>query len=538
VLLKYDSDPEVQRSTIEALGKFRDDRVFDALAEHIGRGGSSQQFAEERFKSLAEMTATQKVKKERLGSTFEQLVNKPAATALLTAIDGATKDSKWRIITLMGNFDDERITMRLTKLLDDSSPYIRKTAVNSLGRNINADLVPLVLIKLKDEDPQVRKEAAAVLGYSRDRRVLEPLLELFNDKNTDVRTEAINATRYLNDKNTIEPLMKMLKDDNASVRSSALRALKDYDDRRISDVSIEMLKDKDRYVRYNAISNIQKRPDARAVDLLIPLLNDPDWWVAPPAAEALGIIGDNRAVEPLIKALYGDSNTNRMFNGDYDLRQAALKALIKLDKNKAMPALTKVALNQNDDSRLRYAAATAIMEIDGPSGADIIKSLPYEEKFDGKMQLIEAISKVNVDAAIAILINYLNTDDKVRIDSAVHLLGRLKSEAAIKPLVKTAGRKMIYPIAVTNALKEYRKPDMSEILMSYLRDDDLLVKKGSIILLGEFRERKAIESLKPFLEDKDPEIRTLAKDAISKLESTSAPAPRIMNTPRPMSIMR
>jgi hypothetical protein len=134
--------------------------------------------------------------------------------------------------------------------------------------------------------------------------------------------------------------------------------------------------------------------------------------------------------------------------------------------------------------------------------------------------------------------NLLNTNDNMKMNWAVIYLGPIKSAKAIKPLVKTAGRRINYSTSITNALKKYQNPDMTEILIGYLMDEDMLVKKGAIILLGEFREKKAIESLKHFLDDKDPDIRSLAKDSISKIESTAAPAPRIMNAPRPMSIIR
>lgn len=100
------------------------------------------------------------------------------------------------------------------------------------------------------------------------------------------------------------------------------------------------------------------------------------------------------------------------------------------------------------------------------------------------------------------------------MDRAIGSLGKRKDRRAIKPLLKLAGRITGSHLMVKRALDEYKDPEMVDILINSLSDEDIEIKKGAIILLGKFEDKKAIEPLNSFLENHDLQVRNFARSAI------------------------
>jgi hypothetical protein len=123
---------------------------------------------------------------------------------------------------------------------------------------------------------------------------------------------------------------------------------------------------------------MKRKPDKRAVEPLISLLNDQDAFIAPWSAEALGAIGDKKATEPLIRALKGELNRNRMFGSDMDLRVNAARALGLIKDESAVPTLISCLSDENP--RMREQAISALREIGSPAALEAIKTFPGKNK--------------------------------------------------------------------------------------------------------------------------------------------------------------
>ncbi len=527
----HDESWRVKASAIKALKNFNDIRILDALIDLFGEspayGGRNQ--AAEVFLSIAEKTFEKRVYvyrkdntrqiSEHFGvvrkGTIQRIIHPVAVDKLINAINKSDSKVKLKVLQIIHRFEDERIEPALIKLLNDPSNLVRRRAANILTNYGNSKAVPALIISLQDQDASVRAAAAKALGEIQDKRGIKPLIEKLNDNND-------------------------------SVKKAALNSLGQFDDPRVLDLNIKLLKNKTSSVKVAAIQNIQKSPDIRAVEPLVLLLNDSHWSVASNAAVALGVIRDKRAVEPLISTLNDVFDKKQKKIGDVQLQKVVIETLGRLGDKRAVPALIKAL----DDERLiitaikslgllkdkqavpdlmkflndekvpvRQEALLALGEIGDPSALGAMKELLDNEQFRAKHTVIEAIGKVNDDRATEILIDLLNSPNNSVVDRVIILLGKLKKKRAIKPLVKAIGKNKNRLWTVATALRKYENPEMVDILIGYLKDTDIDVKKGAILLSGEFRDQKAVGQLKAFLEDSDIEIRTNAKNSINRIKS-------------------
>ncbi len=567
----HDEDVKVKRTAVIALGKFDDPRIFDPLLELAGERLGYKNPLKDTFLSIAKKTSEIKVvtyrkdgikyiSKDRRGipkgvKIIKRMVHPLAVDKLINTLNKPDSKVKLSVLNIIWNFEDERIEPILIKFLDDPSPNVKKQAITSLSNYASNKAVPKLINALKDKDDGVRAAAAKALERFQDKRALIPLIGSLDDSNGAVREAAARTLGKLHDKRALTPLIEKRNDSNYRVRQAVLSSLRSFDDPSLLGLYIDMLKDESPYVRRTAVGNVRKTPDKRAVEPLILLLNDPDSDVPSIAAEALGKIGDKRAVEPLIKALNGEFNRNRRFRGDERIQRkaagalgmigdkTAVLALIKtlddkdlginfktaiikalgLTKNKqAAPALIK--LLSDERSRIRQQALLAIGEIGDPSALDAMKALLDDEKFTSKRIVIESMGKIKNDRAVGMLIDSLNSSDRYISIEAIKALGVQKNKRAIKQLLKKVGKDKGYQYHsfVKNALNDYEYPAMIDTLIGYLEDGDFEIKKGAIILLGEFKDQRAIEPLKAFLEDNDIIIRDYAKYSIQKLKASKS----------------
>ena len=102
--------------------------------------------------------------------------------------------------------------------------YVRKNAVEALGKIGDNRAVEPLIAALNDSDSDVREYAADALGEIGDKRAVEPLIVALRDSNDNVRNNSVWALGKIGDKRAVEPLIASLKDSD-SVRSEAAIAL-------------------------------------------------------------------------------------------------------------------------------------------------------------------------------------------------------------------------------------------------------------------------------------------------------------------------
>ena len=236
---------------------------------------------------------------------------------------------------------------RLTGLLDDQDPAVRRAATLALGNTGAAGAggaVEPLIAALERED--LLACAASALGALGDARAAGPLSRKLGHPDQAVRRDlsramaalgsasvdallaalagpdslareaAAEALGLVGDARAARPLAGALEDKNARVREKAAWALGRI--KVFSPALIAALEDEATPVRAAAAEALRLINDPLAVEPLIAALKDKKAPVRAAAAEALGLLKDRRAIEPL-KPLLTDE--------DESVRKKAWKAI-------------------------------------------------------------------------------------------------------------------------------------------------------------------------------------------------------------------
>ena len=79
-----------------------------------------------------------------------------------------------------------------------------------------------------------------------------------------------------------------------------------------------------------------------------------------------------------------------------------------------------------------------------------------------------------------------------------------------------------------SAVARFKKP-LVEYLLSGLEEEDKWVRILAVDLLGSIGDTRAIPALEPLLADRDPDIRTIASRALSRIQDF--PDPETISSP-------
>ncbi len=214
----------------------------------------------------------------------------------------------------------------------------------------------------------------------------------------------------------------------------------------------------------------------------------------------------------------------------------------KMERNKDVKGLMKALSFENDES-IRRDAAFALGKISDSSTADpIINELNYEKNdvINGSdsdigestiEQLINSLNNENIDvrknAAIALikigepavdmLINALENENwRVRWHSA-EILGEIKDDRAVKPLINALNDKNNGVISNSIiALCEIGEPAV-EILINALKDGEWRLRWHSAEILGEIKDDRAVKPLTDVLNDENNDVRMAATKALERI---------------------
>jgi HEAT repeat protein len=486
----------------------------------------------------------------------------PILNAMIKDKSPFVREAAAACLKRIGNYSkgcclETNIVPSLIMALRDSSPRVRAEAAKALAYYRDKRAVFPLTESLRDTDPWVRLNAAFALGEQAAFKGLAPLHAMLSD-NSDWRfrfcnREAEMAIRRLrtrltfkiNEKNIkfygkfrfeedfssqeemITFLIEQLEDREMRVRSAALNSLGYYHDPRLLDIYAKFLKDGPNQLRWIAVVNVRdclksaqnlgEITHKNIVELLIPLLAVDKEPNRPVVAEIFGMIGDKKAVLPLIHTL-SDWTKPEIKEGDNGLRIKIVEALGKIGDKRAYDALVRT-LNasltyRKNDIELKRASIKSLGLIKDNRAVPLLIDLLSDRS--AKYGVIEAFGHIKDERAFKSLLDTLHERDHSRL-YAIKSLGMLRDKRAIKPLLKIVGERFGDFFFVEDALKEYNDSEMVNILVDALKDDSPDIRKGALVMLGRFGDKKEIDKIKPFLTDKDPQIKLSAKFAISQI---------------------
>lgn len=159
---------------------------------------------------------------------------------LAQAADDPDANVRLRVAESLGSFKDERVVAPLARLLQhDSDTEVRAAAATSLGSALDVRGVEPLLAALKDSQAPVRAAAAAALGMLHDSRAVPALVDaLLHDLENDVLFQAAKSLAELGGTQTVDLLLAALDAAEPGVKMYIIETLGLLHDKR----AIEPLK--------------------------------------------------------------------------------------------------------------------------------------------------------------------------------------------------------------------------------------------------------------------------------------------------------
>jgi HEAT repeat protein len=483
----------------------------------------------------------------------------PDTASLIQQLTSPDAQERKNAIDALGDLGPaaKKAVPQLTKLLGDEDEHIRWHALRSLGA-IGPDAAPAVdalAERLKDKSPVVRAYAAFALGRigNASKPAAPALVEGIKDPDRLVRRECVRALRamkldpdvaiplfveMLNNAapGELAPALGALAEGAAAAVPSLKKAIQDFPQARywacliLAEIGPEAkeavpelvacLKDDDAEIRREAIAALGRiGPSAKqAVPAIANALADQDAGVRYTAAYSLGVIGPEAA---------GAMAALQKLSGEKDPLMQIVSgwALLRLDpKNEASrKAIMELGLTCADHENPRVRAAVVNVLADLHQGEPEVTAALVKALADEQLPVVLTASNALVKAgapSIAPLVEALGRSD-LRANAAA-TLSRFGKDArpAVPALIKALedDRAAVRREAVL-ALTAIG-PDAQEAvpaLLERLRGDSHWdVRRVSAKALGQIAAERpeVMAALRQATEDKDPDVRDAAKEAI------------------------
>jgi HEAT repeat protein len=485
----------------EALGEIGDDQALEPLIAALGRGSLRESVLE----SIGKIGNVNTLIPLIAGISDPLRIVREVATVALTAIyRKSSHDDRERMIRTVRDNTTDRDVAFLEEMLTASTGALQTSAVAVLGwagrhtsiqkllallkeedleepitealKNIDGDQVQLLLGYLSNDNALVRRTAARALGEIGGPGVEDSLINLLMDENGHVRSATAEALGHLRSRQAVKPLLDLLTDEYASVQESAIQALAEIDDESILD---DLVKD----------FTSQDAPMRRNIALLI------------------GRFSTDKASDALAFALKDE---------EPDVRKAVVHALSNISGDKALRSLIHAVTD--DDPEVRMVAADALGNTNAPEVHDVLIPLLEDGDLWVRAAAARGLGRIGGEKAGEVLSGHLEAATDIFLLSLVEVVGELKAERALEPLLRLAihadpeVRK-----TVLVALSNYHWDSVQQIILSRLSDPHWSVRKAAI----EIVKQKKGTAAEPLLEriavgDPDTAVRQAAKDALRK----------------------
>jgi HEAT repeat protein len=499
-LTRYDQS-WLDYAAAEALGEIGDERALGPLIAALG-GNSLREPVLEAIGKIGNVnTLTPLI--AGLADTL-RIVREVAMVALTTIYRKSAQGDRELMITAVRANANDRAVDFLEDMLITSTRELQKSAVAVLGwagressiqkllallkeedfeeptaqalKNIDGGRVPLLLSYLSDDNALVRRTVARVLGEVGSRDTEDPLIGLLSDENGHVRSAAAEALGHLRSRKAVKPLIGLLTDEYESVQESAIRALAEIGDDSSLDDLVKDFTSRDAPMRKNIALLLGRFTTDKASDALAFALKDEEPDVRKAVVHALGNLSGEKALRSLIHAVTDD---------DPEVRMLAAEALGKTRAPETPDVL--IPLLEDDDLWVRAAAARSLGRVEGEKAGEVLAA-------------------------------YLNTATDIFLLSLVDVVGKLRTERALAPLLGLAShddpevRK-----TVLTALSGYHWESVHQTVLSRLSDPHWSVRKTAIEIVKMSKDAAA-ETILERIADGDPDatVRQAAKDALGR----------------------
>lgn len=385
----------------------------------------------------------------------------------------ATRDQTAILLDLAGRLKGEGRLEFVERQLSSADPFLRKTAVHSLG-GFPYDGVGIAVARaFSDPDESVRDAAVQVAARDGGIESIREIARNARDPNESVRFHVALALGLSGRSEFRETLRGMADDSSALVRAASMISLSLAGDPRM----------REDLVRYASDADLC----AVARETFLP--SSPDPLVS-------------RIAE---KARSGKALESRLFLGgslfalEKEMGQRARESLSEEERLRALAICEVVATGQS------YTTALAILRND-PSA-------------EVRARAIDLLLKSRADAEAGRVVATMLADPHPKVrNKAARTLGRMKFPEAVETLLyalDTTDRQFREELTTALSVHLLRDPGRGEEILGDIPSGKTR-KLGVIWLLGKTRREGMMGELLRYLEDEDGDVRASAVGALAK----------------------
>ncbi len=381
------------------------------------------------------------------------------------------------IAAVLGEIESEKSVSGLTKIAEDGSPYVRETALKSLGNLKKIESVTILIdyFKKKNDSREFFIRAAEGLGKSEDKRAIDFLVsQLEKPLSKDKYFYAAYGLSIIKDERALKPLLEALQNSNVDIWRLAQKGLIN-----LGAIVIKSLN--------NLLESIDDEEDHRVTEILSEIgsqdsflqlserVKNNDYNVSKRAFLTLGKFGKVEAME-FIKPFY---ETNAREN-KWDLESTIQFFFdnLELDSDSIPKLLSYISIDYEDEeinNKVRFEIAQKIngMEIK-PEYYELFPQLAKEENYYIKEALIDVLKRFeNVDA-LDIIISFLDDEHQSVIRKAVEALGYITDIKTLPLLLQKVGsRYRLVQEAAVEAIKQFEEENLADKLIEFLNLDEV-----------------------------------------------------------------
>lgn len=497
-LARYDQN-WLDYAAAEALGEIGDERALGPLIAALERAGLREPVLESIGKIGNVGTLTPLI--DGLADPV-RIVREVSVVALTTIYRKSSSSDRDRIITVVRKSAGDRIVDFLEEMVVASTGDLQKATLAVMGWAGRKRSIPKMLSVLKEED----MEEAMVQALGRmDENSIDLLMEYLNDANPLVRR---TTTRVLGSRGRIQAedrLIELLRDENGHVRSTAAETLGHLKSRKSIPALLALLEDEYENVQESAIHALAAFADESVFEGLLTEFTTRNAGMRRNIALLVGKFSGDKAIDALAFALKDEESA---------VRKAVVHALGNLPGDRAYRSL-KLAVT-DDDAEVRMLAADALGRTERPEVVDALISLLQDPDLWVRASAARGLGRIGGERAGAVLIRHLSGASDIFLLAIIEVLGRLKPEAALEPLLKLTGhtdpevRK-----TVLLSLAGYSWSVVRPAVLSQLSDLHWSVRKTAIDILRQKQDPAAVQLLERMVfDDPDSAVRRAAKEAL------------------------
>jgi serine/threonine-protein kinase len=219
-------------------------------------------------------------------------IDPEAKAAIRRALADSSPIVRREALEALGDIRDRETVPQMMELLADEDAAVRRRAIRSLGQCNAAEAGLAVAQQLADADDRVREAAADILGRLKSAESGEQLLQALRDPNEVVRGEAIASLGEAGVKAAVPALLKMYEEGGGRNRMRIVFALQKLGDetayrQEVDRLSRTALGDPDERARSQAIRELASFAQTEARAIARQVVEDPSALVRREAERVL-----------------------------------------------------------------------------------------------------------------------------------------------------------------------------------------------------------------------------------------------------------